>query len=109
MNWKQKKKQLRIASTIFAIMFIVLFAFVSCGRSEKQNVIVNEREEQQIEYVGIEEYKVQAFDTLSSIAVKYIPSDKYMSQWIEDVKSLNGRKNSTIYFDEVIKVYVYEK
>lgn len=109
MNWKQKKKMFRIAATIFAIMLIILFSLASCGSSEKQTVIVEEKKEQQIEYAGIEEYKVQAFDTLSSIAVKYIPSDKYMSQWIADVKRLNGRKNSTIYVGEVIKVYVCEE
>lgn len=108
MTWNQKKRFMRITATVFAMMFILVFAFASCGSSEKE-ITYECREEQKIEYAGIEEYEVGAFDTLSHIAVKYIPSDAYMQEWIEDVKRLNGRDNSTIYFGEVIKVYVYEE
>ena len=107
MTWKQKKRFMRIAATIFLVMLIILFAFACCGSSEK--VTYECREEERIEYAGIEEYEVKAFDTLSGIAVKYIPTDAYMQEWIDDVKRLNGRDDSTIYFGEVIKVYVFEK
>jgi len=109
MNWKQKKKLLRAVATIFAIMFIISFAFVSCGSSEKSEVTCEQEEYQRIKYCGVELYEVGPFETLSHIAVKYIPSDKYMQQWIEDVQRLNGRNNSTIYSGEVIKVYVCEE
>lgn len=93
--------------TFISIALIVLIVGISlacCGSGEK-TVIVSE-EEQRIEYLGVEEYEVGPFETLSHIAVKYIPSDEYMSQWISDVKRLNGRKKSDIYVGEVIKVYV---
>ena len=108
MTWKQKKRFMRITATTFAVMLILVFAFASCGSSEKE-VTYQQEEEQRIGYAGIEEYEVGAFDTLSHIAVKYIPSDSYMKEWIDDVKRLNGRDDSTIYFGEVIKVYIYEK
>lgn len=106
MTWKQKKRFMEITLTVFAIMVIILFAFACCGSTEKE-ITYECREEERIKYVGVEEYEVGAFDTLSGIAVKYIPSDAYMQEWIDDVKRLNGRDNSTIYFGEVIKVYVY--
>jgi hypothetical protein len=62
---------------------------------------------EKILYSGVEEYKVGCFETLSDIAVKYIPSDAYMNDWIADVKRLNGRKTNDIYFGETIKVYYY--
>ena len=108
MNLKQKKRFMRITAAAFLIMLIVLYAFVSCGSSEKKE-IVEKKEEQRIEYAGIEEYEVGPFETLSHIAVKYIPSDDYMQQWIEDVQRLNSRDNSTIYSGETIKVFTYEK
>lgn len=97
---------MRITATIFLVMLIIVFAFACCGSSDK--VTYECKEEDRIEYAGIEEYEVGAFDTLSGIAVKYIPSDLYMQEWIRDVQRLNNRDNSTIYFGEVIKVYVYE-
>ena len=109
MTWKQKKRFMRITATVFAIMLIILFAFACCGSTEKEEVTYQQEEEQRIEYAGIEEYEVGPFETLSHIAVKYIPSDAYMQEWIDDVERLNNRKNSTIYSGEVIKVYIYEK
>ena len=109
MNLKQKKRFMRITATTFSIMLIILYAFVSCAGTEKKEVVVEHQEEQRIDYAGVEFYEVGAFETLSHIAVKYIPSDDYMQEWIRDVQRLNNRKNSTIYFGEVIKVYVYEK
>ena len=106
MNWKQKKRFTRITAIAFAIMLIILYAFVSCAGTEKKEVVVEHQEEERIDYAGVEEYEVGCFETLSHIAVKYIPSDKYMQQWIKDVQRLNGRNNSTIYSGEVIKVYV---
>jgi hypothetical protein len=108
MNWKQKKKFLRATITVFAIMLIILYAFVSCAGTEKKEVIVEEQEEQRIEYAGVIEYEVGPFETLSHIAVKFIPSDEYMQEWISDVKRLNGRKTSDIYSGETIKVFTYE-
>ena len=109
MNWKQKKRFMRITAAAFAIMLIIVYAFVSCAGTEKKEVVVEPQEEEMIDYAGYEFYEVGAFETLSSIATKYIPSDDYMSDWIYDVKRLNNRDNSTIYSGEVIKVYVYEK
>ena len=108
MNWKQKRRFMRITATVFAIMLIILYAFVSCAGTDRKEVIVEEQEEQRIEYAGVIEYEVGPFETLSHIAVKFIPSDEYMQEWIDDVKRLNGRKNSTIYFGETIKVFTYE-
>ena len=108
MNWKQKKRFLRAVSAVFAIMLIILYAFVSCAGTEKKQVVIEQQEEQQIEYAGVEEYEVGCFETLSHIAVKYIPSDEYMSQWIRDVKRLNGRKTNDIYVGEKIKVFTYK-
>ncbi len=105
---KQKKKFISSTAAVFVIMLIILYAFVSCAGTEKKEVLAEVQEEQRIEYVGVEEYEVGPFETLSHIAVKYIPSDKYMQQWIKDVQRLIGRENSTIYSGEVIKVYVYE-
>lgn len=92
------------------IMAVTVVAFASCGadRNYKQDVPTEAVIEERMPYGGIEEYEVQAFDTLSKIAVKYIPSDKYMADWINDVQKLNGRDNSTIYYGETIKVYSYE-
>lgn len=100
------KNNILITSAL--IILVVFISFASCGNTtkEKSNIIKNQ-EIQKIEYTGIEEYKVQSFDTLSSIATKYIPSDEYMEQWIYDVKKLNKRKTNDIYFDEIIKVYYY--
>lgn len=109
MNWKQKKKFMRVTACAFAIMLIILYAFVSCAGTEKKEVVVEEQVEQWIDYAGYEFYEVGPFETLSSIATKYIPSDDYMQDWINDVQRLNGRNNSTIYSGEVIKVYVYEE
>ena len=110
MNWKQKKRILNIAMMIVSITAVVIFALVSCGSGQHEKIeIVEAPEEVRLGYCGTEEYRVQSFDTLSAIAVKYIPSDEYMQQWIKDVIRLNDRKNDTIYFDETIKVYVYEK
>ena len=109
MNWKQKKRFMRITATTFLIMLILVFAFASCAGTEKKEVVVYHQEEQRIDYAGYEFYEVGPFETLSSIATKYIPSDDYMQDWICDVQRLNNRNNSTIYFGEVIKVYVYEK
>ena len=93
----------------FCITTVVLFAcFASCGNKCKSEM--ESAKEQQMEtilYSGIEEYKVGCFETLSDIAVKYIPTKEYMSDWIDDVKRLNGRKTNDIYFGEVIKVYYY--
>lgn len=108
MNWKQKKKGLRIIATTFALMLIITYAFVSCGGTEKKEVRVEEQKEERIKYARVIEYEVGPFETLSHIAVKFIPSNDYMPKWIEDVQKLNGRKNSTIYSGETIKVYVYE-
>ena len=102
-----------IAFIVVSIMLV--FVYVSCVRATKGKEPTAEQEEATavteniISYAGVEEYRVQAFDTLSSIAVKYIPDDYYMQQWIDDVKRLNNRKSNDIYFDEVIRVYVYEK
>lgn len=101
---------------IFCILSVILISIAISGAT-KGNGNENQTEikektaaaEQLISYAGIEEYRVQSFDTLSSIAVKYIPSDKCMSKWISDVKRLNNRKSNDIYFNEVIRVYVYEK
>ena len=107
MNWKQKKRITRILATIFAVMFIILCALSSCGGTEKK-AIKPETPKERIKYARVIEYEVGPFETLSHIAVKFIPSDDYMPKWIEDVQKLNGRKNSTIYSGETIKVYVYE-
>ena len=109
MNWKQKKRFARITATTFAIMLVIVYTFVCCAGTNKKEVITEHQEEERINYDGYEFYQVGPFETLSSIAVKYIPSDDYMQDWIYDVKRLNNRDNSTIYFGEVIKVYVYEK
>lgn len=93
---------------IALIILVIFISFVSCGNTPKEkNNAVQVEEIKNIEYSGIEEYEVQAFDTLSSISTKYIPTDEYMSDWIADVKRLNGRKTNDIYFGEVIKVYYY--
>ena len=98
----------------FCILSAVLIS-ISVIRATKGKEPTAEQEkvtavtENIISYAGVEEYEVGPFETLSHIAVKYIPSDDYMQQWIEDAQRLNGRKNSTIYFGEVIKVYVYEE
>ena len=90
------------------IIFIILISLLSCGNSKNDIVVENKTESiQEISYSGIENYEVDCFETLSDIAVKYIPSDKYMSDWIADVRRLNGRKTNDIYFGEVIKVYYY--
>lgn len=90
------------------IVFIIFICFVSCGNSNNKNIETNNNEQiEELLYLGIEEYEVGCFETLSDIAVKYIPSDEYMSDWIADVKRLNGRKTNDIYFGEVIKVYYY--
>lgn len=90
------------------IIFIILISLLSCGNSKNDIVVENKTESiQEISYSGIENYEVDCFETLSDIAVKYIPSDKYMSDWIADVKRLNGRKTNDIYFGEVIKVYYF--
>lgn len=92
--------------TLGLIIFIIFISFVSCASKEKQ-VTIQQVENPKIEYSGTEEYTVEPFDTLSAIAVKYIPSDEYMQKWINDVKRLNGRKTNDIYFGETIKVYYY--
>lgn len=90
------------------IILIILISLLSCGNSKNDIVVENKTESiQEISYSGIENYEVGCFETLSDIAVKYIPSDKYMSDWIADVRRLNGRKTNDIYFGEVIKVYYY--
>lgn len=96
-------------SIVFAlIIFILIICLFSCGNSRKEIVLQEQKEQkQEIFYAGIENYEVNCFETLSDIAVKYIPSDEYMSDWIADVKRLNGRKTNDIYFGEVIKVYYY--
>ena len=95
---------------IAVIIFIIAISLFSCGSSKKEKEIVLETEteqKQEVFYAGVENYEVDCFETLSDIAVKYIPSDEYMSDWIADVKRLNGRKTNDIYFGEVIKVYYY--
>ena len=99
---------------ILCILSVVLISIAISGATKGNGNETELKEktaaaEQLISYAGIEEYRVQSFDTLSSIAVKYIPSDKYMSKWMSDVKRLNNRKSNDIYYDEVIRVYVYEK
>lgn len=90
--------------TIALILLVMVISLASCASTEKE---VNEvKEEQRLEYAGVEEYEVGPFETLSHIAAKYIPSDEYMYEWICDVERLNGRKTSDIYFGEVINVYV---
>lgn len=109
---REQKYQNRLIAFMIVIIMLV-FAYVCCGSIAKGKQMEQKEEtapgEILISYTGIEEYRVQSFNTLSSIAVKYIPSDKYMSKWISDVKRLNNRKSNDIYFDEVIRVYVYEK
>jgi len=110
MNWIQKKNLCKLIATVLTVIAIITFALVSCGAGQSEEPeTVTISEESKLKYSGIEEYEVGPFETLSYIAVKYIPSDEYMQQWIEDVERLNGRKNTTIYVGEVIKVYVYEK
>ena len=99
---------------IFCILSVILISIAILGATKGNENQTELKEktaaaEQLISYAGIEEYRVQSFDTLSNIAVKYIPSDKYISKWISDVKHLNNRKSNDIYFDEVIRVYIYEK
>lgn len=96
-------------SVLFAlIVFILIICLFSCGNSKKEIVSEIETEQkQEMFYAGVENYEVDCFETLSDIAVKYIPSNEYMSDWIADVKRLNGRKTNDIYFGEVIKVYYY--
>ena len=95
-------------SIILIILFVLFISFVSCSSNhDKSSKNVETIEIQKISYSGIEEYNVKCFETLSDIAVKYIPSKEYMSDWIADVKRLNGRKTNDIYFGEVIKVYYY--
>lgn len=108
MNQQQKKKIQRRLAAVFAVMIIIAVSFVCCG-ARKSSPAEDEAGTSAVEYAGTEEYVVQAFDTLSDIAVKYIPSDEYMQQWICDVIRLNGRRNSTIYYGETIRVYTYEK
>ena len=93
----------------FCIITVVLFAcFASCGNKCKSEMEKEqETKVEKILYSGVEEYEVGCFETLSDIAVKYIPSDVYMNDWIADVKRLNGRKTNDIYFGETIKVYYY--
>lgn len=94
--------------TFALIMLIVSVSFASCGNKCKSEIEeIRNEQVQKILYSGIEEYEVGCFETLSDIAVKYIPSDVYMNDWIEDVKRLNGRKTNDIYFGETIKVYYY--
>lgn len=97
-------KKDNILISLALIMLVVVISLASCGSGKKK--VVEVKEEQRIEYAGTEEYEVGPFETLSHIAAKYIPSDEYMSQWISDVKRLNGRKTTDIYSGEVIKVYV---
>lgn len=108
MNQQQKKKIQRRLAAVFAVMIVITASFVCCG-ARKSSPAEDEAGASAVEYAGTEEYVVQAFDTLSDIAVKYIPSDEYMQQWIGDVIRLNGRRNSTIYSGETIKVYKFGK
>lgn len=111
---REQKYQNRLIAFMIVIIMLV-FVYVCFGSTTKGNENTAElntktaESEQLISYAGVEEYRVQSFDTLSSIAVKYIPSDKYMSKWIDDVKRLNNRKSNDIYFDEIIRVYIYEE
>lgn len=105
---KMDKRENKLIMISLAIFLVVLFTLSCCG-AKQSNPAEAEPVKVEIQYAGTEEYTVGAFDTLSHIAVKYIPSDEYMQQWIEDVKRLNGRKTTDIYYGEVIKVYVYEK
>ena len=110
MNWIQKKNLCKLIATVLTIIAIITIALASCGAGQsKEPEIVTVSEESKLEYCGVEEYEVGPFETLSHIAVKYIPSDEYMQQWIKDVQKLNGRKNTTIYVGETIKVYVCER
>ena len=104
-------KHKRIIFTVLSLMLALTLsgAGKSQNRTHEQNRCESAAETIALEYTGIEEYEVQAFDTLSAIAVKYIPSDEYMQQWIDDVKRLNKRKTSDIYSGEVIKVYACEE
>lgn len=96
---------------VIAIVLIALFMIGFSNGTSKGEVKIEKSDPlpQRAEYVGIVEYEVKSFDTLSKIACDYIPSDRYMETWIRDVQKLNGRKNSTIYFGEVIKVYECKK
>lgn len=100
---------MRDKSVLLALVVCVLVIMLFSCQSSKENVVAETQAEQKQEilYAGIENYEVGCFETLSDIAVKYIPSDEYMSDWIADVKRLNGRKTNDIYFGEVIKVYYY--
>ena len=90
------------------VLCVVAIMLFSCQGSRKNVVAETQpQQKQEIVYAGIENYKVGCFETLSDIAVKYIPSDEYMNDWIADVKRLNGRKTNDIYFGEVIKVYYF--
>ena len=110
MNWIQKKNLCKLIVTVLTVIAIITIALASCGAGQsKEPETVTISEESKLKYSGIEEYEVGPFETISHIAVKYIPSDGYMQQWIKDVQKLNGRKNSTIYVGEVIKVYMYER
>lgn len=106
MKRKHRRKFFRAAATALAAAAVVSLAFVSCGTKCPAPQCA-EAEKRRVEWSGIEEYEVGAFDTLSGIAVKYIPSDDCMEQWIEDVMRLNCRRNTTIYYGETIKVYNY--
>lgn len=107
------KRKRKISKTVCVRVFIFitmfLIGFSSCTSKGEVKVEKSDPLPQRAEYVGVVEYEVKSFDTLSKIACDYIPSDRYMETWIRDVQKLNGRKNSTIYFGEVIKVYECKK
>ena len=103
------RKYKRIFCVLSAVLISMSAIGATKGKEPTAELTAITAESESISYAGVEEYRVQSFDTLSSIAVKYIPDDDYMQQWINDVQRLNGRKNSTIYFGETIKVFTYEK
>lgn len=109
-----KKKTRKTLSTVFVIMILGGAILGSCsGKVVEEEVVVAENAIADLEYpppyASVESYTVKANDTLSSIAVKYIPSDKYMQYWIEDVMRLNDRTKPIVYWGETIEVLTYEE